>query len=527
MRHSAWRIAEYCAAALLVGPACAVGPALADPGADLFTNGTVRRLQITIAPEDVAALRISPRTFVEARLRDGTNDLMKVAIHLKGSTGSFRSIDGKPAWTISFDRFEPGQRFCGLRKIHLNNSVEDPTCLNELLGGDMFRAAGVPASRVAHAIVEFNGKPLGLYVLKEGFTRDFLSLFFRHTTGNLYDTGAGHDVDEKLQKDLGANPEDRSDLEALAQAAHEPDLARRWTRLQRVLDMDRVLSFMAVEILLGHRDGYCLARNNFRVYHDVDAGRLLFFPHGMDILFGNPRAVIEPRMNGLVARSIMETPEGRRAYRDRCADLFTNLFDVPRMHGRIDEVALRLRLALAPAEALKFEQEIVALKRRIAARAEDLRRQFKQTPLELLAFNDGQATSFAWQPIDVPDGGTLESGRTADNRRALLIRAGPVTSASWRAKVLLPPGRYRFEGVIRTSGVKPLKFGKNHGAALRVFGAGTPRSRSLLGDCAWSPLNVSFQTEAREAEVDLVCELRASAGEAAFDLKSLRLVHQP
>ena len=45
----------------------------------------------------------------------------------------------------------------------------------------------------------------------------------------------------------------------------------------------------------GHRDGYCLARNNFRVYHDVDSGRFVFFPHGMDVLFGNPRAAIEPR----------------------------------------------------------------------------------------------------------------------------------------------------------------------------------------------------------------------------------------
>ena len=317
-----------------------------DPGAELFTNHVVCSLQLTITPENVAALKERPRDYVSATLREGTNVFEKVAVHLKGSTGSFRGLDGKPAFTVSLDKFDPAQRFHGHKKIHLNNSVEDASYMNELVGGEFFRAAGVPAARVTHAVVEFNGKWLGLYVLKEGFTEDFLAQHFRHPTGDLYDTGAGRDVDQPLRKDLGANPNDRSDLEALADAALEPDLARRWTRLQSALDVPRVLSFMASEILLGHRDGYCLARNNFRVYHDVDSGRLLFFPHGMDILFGNARAPVDVRMNGLVAQAILEIPEGRRAYRARCAQLFTNQFNVGKMHARVDETIALLRPAL-------------------------------------------------------------------------------------------------------------------------------------------------------------------------------------
>jgi hypothetical protein len=100
-----------------------------DPGAALFTNRSVRQIQITISPENVAALRLTPRQYVSAVLRDGTNTFEKVALHLKGSTGSFRGLDGKPGFTISFDRFDAAQRFYGLRKIHLNNSVEvSSTC---------------------------------------------------------------------------------------------------------------------------------------------------------------------------------------------------------------------------------------------------------------------------------------------------------------------------------------------------------------------------------------------------------------
>jgi hypothetical protein len=517
-----WRGAFSLLAALLCVAHAAPAP---DASAELFTNALVRQIRISISPEDVTQLRNSPRQYVIATMQEGTNAFARVGIHLKGATGSFRGFDGKPAFTISLERFDASQRFHGLRKIHLNNSVEDPSYLNELLGGEMFRAAGVPASRVAHAVVELNGRRLGLYVLKEGFMEDFLGLYFRHTNGNLYDTGAGHDVNEELKKDLGPNPDDRSDLEALAMAAQERDLARRWQRLQRVLDIDHFLSFMALEIMLGHRDGYCLARNNFRVYHDVDAQRMVFFPHGMDVLFGNPRSVIEPRMNGLVAQAVMDTPEGRRAYRSRFALLRTNVLNVQKMSERIDQALPSLRAAVTSGEAAALTREAGLLKDRITSRARELEKMSQQTPLEMLRFTDGVAQLSGWQPVDVPKGGSMAQ-TNAGGKTALMIRAGPVTSASWRAKVLLPPGRYHFEGSIQVASVAPLNFGKNHGATLRVAGVSAARAAALLGEQPWKTLQVPFETAAREQEVDLVCDLRASKGTAWFDLESLRLVRE-
>jgi len=84
-----------------------------------------------------------------------------VALHLKGSAGSFRPVDDKPGLTLILSRGESGGRFHGLRKFHLNNSVQDPTYLSEAVSGGLFRAAGVPAARAAHAVVELNGRKLG------------------------------------------------------------------------------------------------------------------------------------------------------------------------------------------------------------------------------------------------------------------------------------------------------------------------------------------------------------------------------
>ncbi|MCX6905795.1 MAG: CotH kinase family protein [Verrucomicrobia bacterium] len=183
------------AARMAVGSPAAEPPARgaeAIPGACLFTNGGVLSLRIEISPADVASLRRDSRKSVRAALREGKTVQADIGLHLKGSTGSFRSIDDKPGLTLSFDKFVAGQTFHGLRKIHLNNSLEDPSFLNEKIGGELFRAAGVPAPRVGWATVALNGRRLGMYVLKEGFTEDFLGLHFKNPTGNLYE-GSGHD----------------------------------------------------------------------------------------------------------------------------------------------------------------------------------------------------------------------------------------------------------------------------------------------------------------------------------------------
>src|SRR5215470_9162229 len=127
-----------------------------DPAAALFSAPAVWRIQIDVGADEMEALRRDSRSYVPAMVREGTNVYGRVAIHLKGSFGSFRSVDQKPGVTLNFRKYTRGQRFRGLSKIHLNNAVEDPSYLNELLGSELFRAAGVPAARATHALVQWN-----------------------------------------------------------------------------------------------------------------------------------------------------------------------------------------------------------------------------------------------------------------------------------------------------------------------------------------------------------------------------------
>ena len=146
-----------------------------DPGADIFAaSAPVLRFKIEIGETNLQSLRKEPRKYVPATVREGGLIYTNVGVHLKGAAGSFRSIDDKAALTLSFGKLSPRQRFHGLQKIHLNNSVQDVSYLTELLCGELFLAAGVPAARTTHARVYLNGRDLGLYVLKEGFDKTFL-----------------------------------------------------------------------------------------------------------------------------------------------------------------------------------------------------------------------------------------------------------------------------------------------------------------------------------------------------------------
>lgn len=516
---------------LLAGPALARGgenllPDRLWPGADLFTNGAVREIRIEIAAADLEKLRREPRAFVPGSIFEAGIVYSNTAVHLKGSVGSFRPLDDKPALTLDFAKFASRQRYHGLRRIHLNNSVEDPSYCDEVLGSELFRQAGIPAPRVTRAVVFLNGRRLGLYVLKEGFTEDFLSCYFKRPGGNLYEPAESHDVNQHLKRaDIDAPAGNRALLKALAQAALAPDPQRRWQRLQQTLELDRFIRFMALEVMICHRDGYCLARNNFRVYQDLDTGKMIFFPHGMDQLFGSAELPWKPKMGGIVARAVLETPEGNRRYAAEFKALFRTLFDPATLARKVDELGGALSAAANQAEQASIRQACNALTDRILARHRSLLQQLSEAQLGPLAFTNGIAPLRGWVPVDPPGDGQINEVPT-DDSPSLHIRAVSDTLASWRTKARLNHGRYWFEGLVRVSGVQLLGFGSHQGAGLRIAGQDRQGPDAVTGS-GWRLQRQSFAVQTDGTEVEFICEFRAKAGDAWFSLPSLRVVQAP
>jgi spore coat protein H len=358
----------------------------------IFAGTNVLRIQIQISSKDLDILRETrrfgwggndeKRPVVRAKVVEGAQVYTNVALHLKGAAGSFREVDDNPCFTLNFQKFAPGQTFHGLHKLSLNNSVQDPSFLTEKICRELFEAAGVPVPRAGHAKVSLNRTDLGLRVLVEGFSKQFLKRYFKNTKGNLYDGGFLRDINQPLEVNSGDNPRDRSGLQALLNACGEPDPAKRFARLEKALDMDRFISFVAMDVIQCDWDGYAANRNNWRIFHDLDSNKMVFFPHGLDQMFGIERATpnypIFPPMQGRVAAVVLRTPEGRRRYIARMNELYTNVFHVDALIKRVDELTAVIRPVIAqsnPQLANYHDYAIQNLKARITQRDKSLKRQ--------------------------------------------------------------------------------------------------------------------------------------------------------
>lgn len=374
--------------ALLVAPGHAGEPkpakangSAASSGEDLFAQPGVLRLKIELSDSAQEALRKDPKQYVKAVVREGNQSYADVGVRLKGSA-TFQTLEKKPSLSLKFNEFVKEQEFHGRGRILLNNSQQDPTYLAEAIGGEVFRAAGVPAAKVTFARVEMNGRDLGLYVVAEAANKDFLSQHFKKAKGNLYE-GSNNDITDKLEKDSGDSSTEQADLKALATAAKEADLAQRWKKLSTALDIDRFVTFAAVEVLIGHHDGYTMDKNNYRIYHDPASDQMVFLPHGLDQLFVKTDEPLIPEWKGLVAKAVLGTPSGQQKYLETMSRLLAGAFKADALQARLKELAALIRPALAESNSgasKAFDEAVVKLNERIAKRAAFIEQQLKAVP---------------------------------------------------------------------------------------------------------------------------------------------------
>ena len=348
---------------LVAGLRSAGAAATAEPdgSAAFFAAGKVARIEITLAPEALPVLRRDPHEYVRGTLREGGTVFKEVGVHLKGGLGTFQSVDEKPSFTLNFDKFTKEQKFHGMDKVHLNNAAEDESLLMEQLAADLFRAAGVPCPRVTQVRVTFNGRDLGMYVFKEGFDGTFLKRHFPSSAGGFYDPGLSHDIHELKAKASRSGAKTIGDLKALWDAAHDENLAARLRRMGETLDVERFLTFIAMEALVGHDDGYMINRNNYRIYFDPAAKRFVFMPTGMDQVFAE-ECPFYPNGVGVLAQALVDVPEGKRRYEERLVGLFQRVWSVAELEKTIDRVQRQLRPALRPEEVEAHTKAVENLK---------------------------------------------------------------------------------------------------------------------------------------------------------------------
>jgi hypothetical protein len=509
-------------AVLMIALAAGSGRAAADekkpPGDKFFSETTIRTFHFEIAETALNQLRRSPRSYVTGTVREGQHALTNVAIRLKGM-GSFRTIDEKPSLAVKFDEFATNQHYRGMSKLMFNNSVQDSTYVAEMLATQLFRDAGLPAARCTHARVQLNGRDLGLYVVTEAMNKQFLKQYFADASGNLYEAYL-LDINTRMEQD-GGTPGDQSDVRALYAASSISNPAERWRQLNKVLDVDRFVSFVAMEMLTTHWDGYAIHTNNYRIYHDPKTDKFTFITHGIDWAFRRPNISIQPPMKSIVGRAVLSTPEGKKLYDERIGTLFSNVLKVAVITNRIEQALTKIRAAgLRASDLANIERRAGLLRERIVQRGTNVANQLAGIPPMPLKFeaNGVAMLSRTNQWRDEPDRGEpVMDYVKLDGKDTLHIQTrNERTRASWRSQTYLTRGWYRFEGAARTDSLV------SGSARLRISGDTRSIGIGATGG-AWRPLAHVFEVQDAGMDIEFVCELTAIRGDVWFDVGSLRV----
>lgn len=302
---------------------------VARSAADLFSLSFVPTLELSLSPGARKALTSSPHHYVRAVLRHGAR-AYQVKVKLKGNH-SYRPLDDKPALRFKF--LEP-HGFFGIQHLVLNNMVEDPTAMHEILAYRLFRAAGVPAPRAGYARLVIDGAPYGTYLMVEPVDTHFVTRRLAGRPAALFKGEYGCDVfpgdADGIQVKHGGSTA-LADLAAFASIAdRRPDQV--FDAAASPLDRSEVLSFLGVATAIGDFDGYWHSHNYFLV--DGPDRRWRLIPWGEDRVFLDH---LRPYgSQGRLARLCFADHACRLAYSRRLlelADLFARTMPAPRVEA--------------------------------------------------------------------------------------------------------------------------------------------------------------------------------------------------
>ena len=286
----------------------------------IFDQNTLHTIELNLPEAALAYIDSDPTAeqYVEGSLTFNGETLSPVGIRYKGSVGAFvggvENDEGfnfsgaktatKLSLKIKIDWEGYNSTFYGLKRLQLHSQNLDPSQMRDRLGYWLFRSMGVPTARAVHARVVINGTYYGLYSMVEQLDEQWTNYHFENGSGNLYkevwpmysngDITNERDFYRALVTNRGAGTTvDR--MQEFAEAIHGADDNALRQVIQDHMDLDEILSYVAVDRLIRNDDGvfhwYCgvlgCSPHNFFWYENPATNKMHLIPWDLDNAFEN------------------------------------------------------------------------------------------------------------------------------------------------------------------------------------------------------------------------------------------------
>ena len=417
-------------------------PVQIDRSDEVYARSRVLDVRIELSPSDWQSLRMqtrstadlgitpdcmppdqpipSPFTWFSAKITVDGEVFENVGIRKKGFIGSLSET--KPSFKVRFDKFEDDQDFLDMKRLTLNNCVQDPSLVRQCLAYDLFRSVGVTAPRCNYAHVFMNGQDLGVYANVESIKKPFLRRNFADPEGNLYEgtlsdfrPGWTGTFNQKTNND-----EPSKDLiDAIATALTVPD-DQLVDELSKVIDFDAFMNFWAIETLTAHWDGYAGNTNNFHIYEDPTSGKVHFIPWGVDQTFSVQYMLFEGQVAprsinaaGLITRRLYLSPQGQELYINKLLDILDNHWDGQALRASVEEMVATFESSVPVANRVEMNSNVASVLNFVLNQEEAIRAEINPnpqawtTPLrENLCPGEGSGRGLEWE-------GSIRLGETS------------------------------------------------------------------------------------------------------------------
>jgi hypothetical protein len=242
-------------------------------------------------------------TKVPAKLQFEGKDWGTLSIRYKGnSTYMSAPTELKRSLKLDFDEIDKTRTFFSMTKLNLNNNALDPTQMREALAYDVFRRAGVTASRTAYAKLfitvpgKYKEEYAGLFTVVEQVDQSFFKdrwgkkvgalLKPERLNGTPYLGDDWKNYEKSYVSKVTAKTEDAAHLVAFTKfinQASDDDFSRR---IGEYIDVDQFLKFLAAEVVIVNTDSPLAMNHNYWLTVHPESKKVVWIPWDMNMAFG-------------------------------------------------------------------------------------------------------------------------------------------------------------------------------------------------------------------------------------------------
>ena len=352
-----------------------IAPSHVPPVRDIFKGGRIVLRNPKAKRSGLAGVLGFEFNWVEARLNFAGERFDRVGVRYRGNGTYLNSLYGsKQSLKLDVNKFVKTNELAGIHELNFLNTVVDYSYLHDVLAEDLFRQLGALGPRTAYAYVTLDtgtgrDEPRGLFVAMENIDSDFAEHhfgtrkvpIFKPVTYDLFeDLGDDWTAYEAIYdlRTKATNEQRQRVIEFAKLVSHASDeeYARR---LPEFLDFEEFAGFLGGHVLLSSYDGFLVNGQNFYVYLDPRSNKFGFVPWDQDHSWGDfghigtneqreSASIWEPAVFDFrFLKRVMKVEAFRTVYRAKLENALTNSFSKETLFPKIDDLAKRIRPAIA------------------------------------------------------------------------------------------------------------------------------------------------------------------------------------